>query len=80
MQLKERLVGLGLMALAVSLLAGVVTLWWFGRMLQPEIPLPPGIRRDMVPVLTPFACIVPLTAVGAGLLFLVGLRKFISPD
>jgi hypothetical protein len=43
-------------------------------------PLPPGMRPDLVPAFSPFACILPLAAIGSALLVLEGLRRAILPE
>ena len=49
--------------------------------MAPQPPLPPGMRPDLVPnVASPFACVLPLTAIGSGLLVLEGLRRILFPD
>ena len=81
MKLQARLVGLGLILLGFVGLGLVYLFSTIGAAMAPQPPLPPGMRPDLVPnVVSPFACVLPLTAVGSGLLVLEGLRRILFPD
>jgi hypothetical protein len=71
---QERLIGLALIACGVLGFGVVYVLW---RYAPAAMPAPPGLPRTLLPLLSPLNCMLPVTAVGAGLLVLVGLRKLI---
>jgi hypothetical protein len=73
----ERLIGLGLILLGL-LGFGLVYLMW--RYVPAMTPVPAGIPRDLLPISSPLNCILPITAIGASLLVLVGLKRLIVPD
>lgn len=72
--LRERLVGLGLIALGVVLFGAVYLLWLFA---PAAIPAPAGLPRDLLPLSSPLNCILPVSAVGGSALVLIGLRKLV---
>ena len=75
--LHERLVGLGLILGGLLAFAAVYVLW----LLTPAaIPAPPGIPRDLLPLTSPVNCILPISAIGASALVLIGLRKTIMGE
>ncbi len=81
MKLQGRLVGLGLIAAGFVGFALVYLFSTVGAALAPQPPLPPGMRPDLVPnVVSPFACVLPLTAIASALLVLEGLRRMLFPD
>jgi hypothetical protein len=80
MKLRERLVGLALIGLGFVGMGLVYLLWSAGAGLAPRPPLPPGMRPDLVPTLSPFTCILPLAAIASSLLVLEGVRRTILPD
>jgi hypothetical protein len=71
---QERLIGLALIACGV-LGFGVTFLLW--RYAPAAMPVPPGLPRTMLPLLSPLTCMLPFAVLGASLLILVGLRKLI---
>lgn len=77
MQLRERLLGLALVGLGFGGLGLVYLLWSQGPVRAPLPPLPPGMRPDLFPVLSPFNCILPLAAIASSLLVLEGLRRIV---
>ncbi len=80
MKLRERLVGLGLVGLGFVGMGLVYLIWSFGASPTLRPPLPPGMRGDLVPNLSPFTCIAPLAGVASALLVLEGLRRIVMPD
>ena len=75
--LNERLVGLGLILGGLVAFAGVYVLWLIA---PAAIPAPPGIPRDLLPLTSPVNCILPISAIGASALVLIGLRKLIMGE
>jgi hypothetical protein len=71
---QERLIGLALIACGV-LGFGVMFLLW--RYAPAAVPAPPGLPQTLLPLLSPLTCMLPVSAIGAGLLVVVGLRKLI---
>ena len=80
MKLRARLVGLALIGLGFGGMGLVYVMWRFGASPAYPLPLPPGMRGDLVPIVSPLSCIVPLTAVASILLILEGLRRLVLPD
>lgn len=80
MKLEARLVGLLLIGLGFAGLGVSYLLWSVGTRLAPPVPLPPGMRPDLVPTLSPFSCVLPLIAVASVLLVLEGMRRVVLPD
>lgn len=81
MALRERLVGLLLIAAGLASM-GVVYWFWQHRteiIPQPPVP-PPGLPRGMMPMLSPLDCVVPIAALGATALTIEGFRRLVSPD
>ena len=77
--LVERLQGL------LMILAGcaAMVLIWFAQQngwLQVRPPTPPGVRPELLPVVTPLSCILPMAAIGALGLCVVGVRRIVMPD
>ena len=72
--LHERLVGLGLIFGGMLAFGGVYLIW---QLAPVSIPVPPGIPRDLLPLTSPVNCILPISAIGASALVLVGMRKVI---
>ena len=79
-KLGARLAGLGLIVLGFVGMGLVYLIWTFGAAPAFRPPLPPGVRADLVPIVSPFTCIVPLVAVASALLVLEGLRRLVSPE
>jgi hypothetical protein len=69
---QERLIGLALIVGGVLAFGVVYVLW---RYPLTVIPAPPGLPRDLLPLTSPINCILPMSAVGASALVLLGLRK-----
>ncbi|MBA2446410.1 MAG: hypothetical protein H0V51_00100 [Chloroflexi bacterium] len=80
MKLRARLSGLALIVLGFVGFGLIYLLWSIGATLAPRPPLPPGMRPDLVPVISPFTCILPLAAIASSLLVLEGLRRTILPE
>ena len=74
---QERLVGLGLMVLGAAGFGLVYLFWTLGPLLPAA---PPGMPRGVMPLLSPIACLVPLTAIGSSALLLLGLRRLLFPE
>ena len=80
MKLRARLAGLGLIVLGFVGMGLVYLISTFGAAPAFRPPLPPGIRADLVPIISPFACIAPLAAIASALLVLEGLRRLVFPE
>lgn len=80
MKLGARLVGLALIGLGFVGMGLVYALWSRGQAAILRPPLPPGMRPDLVPSLSPFDCVLPLAAVASSLLVLEGLRRIVLPE
>jgi hypothetical protein len=74
---QERLIGLGLILCGVAGFGVVFLLWLYA---PASMPVPPGLPRNLLPLISPLNCILPMTVIGSGLLVLVGLRKLILAD
>jgi hypothetical protein len=75
----ERLRGLLLILLGcVSLM--LVYLAQQHGWLQLRPPTPPGARPELLPVITPLSCVLPMAAIGALGLCLAGLQKLLGGD
>ena len=44
------------------------------------MPVPPGLPRNLLPLVSPLNCILPVTVIGSGLLVLLGIKKLILGD
>ena len=71
---QERLTGLALTVGSVLAFSVVHPLW---RHRLPVSPARPGLPRDLEPLTSPVNCVLPMTAVGASALVLIGLGKLI---
>jgi hypothetical protein len=80
MKIGERLVGLALIGVGFAGFGLVALLSWMEPLMMSRPPLPPGMRPDLVPTLSPFNCLLPLTAIGSAALVLIGLRRLVLPD
>jgi hypothetical protein len=76
----ERLSGLLLFLAGTASLAAILLMQRAGWFQPTRLPLPAGLRPELVPVLTPLACVAPLATLGALGLCLLGLRKLLAPD
>jgi hypothetical protein len=77
--LRERLQGLLLIVagcVALLLVHLAQQAGWF----QLRPPTPPGLRPELLPVITPLSCLLPMVALGGLGLCLVGLKKLFAPD
>ena len=74
---QERLIGLLLILGGVVGFAVVYLLW---RYAPAAMPVPPGLPPNLLPLVSPLNCVLPVTAIGSGLLVLLGLRKLILAD
>jgi hypothetical protein len=75
----ERVQGL-LLILAGSASLMLIILAQQSGWLEVQPPLPPGMRPEGVPILTPLSCVLPMAAIGAIGLCFVGLQKLFAPD
>ena len=73
----DRLRGLGLILLGVLGFGVVYLLWLFA---PAAMPVPPGLPRNLLPLASPLNCILPITAIGASLLVLIGLKQLIAGE
>ena len=73
----DRLIGLG-MILGGLVGLGVVYLLW--RFAPASMPVPPGLPRNLLPIVSPLNCVLPLTAIGSTFLVLLGLKRLLIPD
>lgn len=81
MALRERLVGLLLIAAGLASMAVVYWFWQHRTEILPQPPVPPpGLPPGMMPMLSPLDCVVPIAAIGSTALTLEGLRRLINPD
>ena len=80
MNLRGRLVGVGVIALGLVSGAIVYGLWLLDQAYGLRPPTPPGLPAGMSPVLSPLACLVPIGAIGATLLVIEGVRRVIFPE
>jgi hypothetical protein len=72
--IQERLIGVTLIVGGVVGFGAVVLL---SRYLPANAVAPSGMPRDLLPLLSPITCLVPISAIGACMLVLIGLRKLI---
>lgn len=77
--LAERLQGLLLLFAGIGSMALIYLAQQHGW-LQLRMPTPPGIRPELVPVVTPVSLIFPMATLGALALCWVGLKKLFDPD
>ena len=80
MNVRGRLVGLGVIALGLTSAAIVYGLWLLDQSYGLRAPTPPGFPAGLSPVMSPLSCIVPIGAIGSTLLVLEGVRRVISPE
>ena len=78
--IRGRLVGLGVIALGLIGGSIVYGLWLLDQAYGLRAPTPPGFPAGLSPVISPLSCIVPLGAIGSTLRVLEGVRRVISPD
>jgi hypothetical protein len=57
---------------------GVAFLMW--QVVPLSVPVPPGMPSGFVPIASPIACMIPLIAVLAAGLVLLGVWKLIGPE
>ena len=76
-ELQERLAGCGLI---VGGLIGMGVAFLLWRVLPLTAPVPPGMASGFAPLLSPVTCMIPMIAVLAAGLVLLGLKKLVSPD
>jgi hypothetical protein len=74
---QERLIGL-LLILGGMAGFGIVYLLWLYA--PGAMPAPPGLPRNLLPLVSPLNCILPVTVIGSGLLVLFGLKKLVVGD
>ena len=75
--LQERLTGLGLIVGGLALFGLVYVLWLF---MPARIATPAAIPAGIAPMASPLSCMVPIVAIQAVVLVLIGLRKLIALD
>ena len=80
MNVRGRLVGVGLIALGLISGGVIYGLWLLDQAIGLRPPVPPGLPTGMSPAMSPLACLVPVGAVGSTLLVLEGLRRVIFPE
>jgi hypothetical protein len=71
---QERLIGLLLIVGGVVGFGVEYLLWLFA---PAAMPAPPGLPRNLLPLISPLNCILPVMAIGSVFLILIGLRKLI---
>jgi hypothetical protein len=74
---QERLSGCGLI---VGGFVGMGVAFLFWQVTPMIVPVPPGMPRGFMPLISPIACMLPLVAVLSAGLILLGLKKLLSPD
>jgi hypothetical protein len=74
--LQERLTGCGLIVGGLVGMSVAFLLWRFAPL---SVPVPPGIPAGFMPLASPIACMIPLIAVLAAGLVMLGLRKLVMP-
>ena len=74
---QERLIGLLLIVGGVVGFGIVYLLWLYA---PAAMPVPPGLPRNLLPLVSPLNCILPVTVIGSGLLVLIGLKKLVVGD
>ena len=80
MNVRGRLVGVGLIALGLISAGVIYGLWLLDQAIGLRPPAPPGLPSGMSPVLSPLACLVPLGGLGATLLVIEGVRRVFFPE
>ena len=74
---QERLIGLFLILGGIVGFGVVYLLWLFA---PASMPVPPGLPSNLLPLISPLNCVLPMTVIGSSLLVLIGLRKLILGD
>ncbi len=80
MNVRGRLVGLGVIALGLVSGGIVYGLWLLDQSYGLRAPVPPGFPSGLSPVLSPLSCLVPIGAIGSTLLVLEGVRRVVFPE
>ena len=80
MNLRGRLVGLGLIVLGVASAGVLYGLWLLDQAFGLRPPAPPGLPPGLSPVLSPLSCLLPVGAIGSVLLVVEGLRRVVFPE
>ena len=80
MNIRGRLVGLGLIVLGVASAGTLYGFWLLDQAFGLRPPSPPGLPAGLSPVLSPLACLLPVGAIGSALLVLEGVRRMIFPE
>ena len=80
MQLGERLIGLALVLAGLGVIALLRLLSQLGSSLLLQPAPPPGLPPGSAALLNPFACLIPILALGALGLIVLGLKRVVSPD
>jgi hypothetical protein len=78
--LADRLQGLLLILAGCACLSLIYLAQQNGWLHQARPPTPPGVSPDLLPVITPISCILPMAALGALGLCFAGAKKLIAPD
>jgi hypothetical protein len=79
-RIRERLFGVGLVCAGVAGIGLAYLFWRLGLGALPSVPLPPGMRPDLVPTMSPLSCVLPLIAIASTLLVLEGLRRIVFAE
>lgn len=74
---QERLAGCGLI---IGGLVGMGVAFLLWRVIPLTAPVPPGTPSTFAPLLSPVTCMIPMIAVLASGLVLLGLKKLVMPE
>ena len=75
--LGDRLIGLAMIVGGLLGFGLVYLLWLYA---PAQMPVPPGLPRNLLPIVSPLNCVLPATGVGSALLVLMGLKRMILPE
>jgi hypothetical protein len=78
--LPERLQGLLLILAGCLCLTLIYLAQQNGWLQQARPPTPPGVHPELLPVITPLSCVLPMAAMGALGLCFAGAKKLVAPD
>ena len=71
---QERIIGLLLILGGVAGFGVVYLLWLFA---PASMPAPAALPRNLLPLVSPLNCVLPITVIGSSLLVLLGLKKLV---
>ena len=80
MNIRGRLVGVGLIVLGVASAGVIYGFWLLDQAYGLRPPTPPGMPAGITPVLSPLSCLLPVGAIGSTLLVIEGMRRVIFPE